>query len=114
MECEAAGQAYRADDAELLLVGYGICSRLARTAVDRARLAGKRVGLFRPMTLQPFPRRELLALAGRCRELLVVELSNGQLRDEVRLTCGERIPIRSLTRMGGNLVTVDAIVEKIG
>ena len=114
MECEAAGQAYRTEDAELLLVGYGICSRLARTAIDRARLAGRKVGLFRPMTLQPFPRRELQELAGRCRELLVVELSNGQLLDDVRLTCGDRLPIRSLTRVGGNLVTVDAIVEKIG
>jgi 2-oxoisovalerate ferredoxin oxidoreductase alpha subunit len=111
---EAAAETHATEDAQTVLVAYGICSRLARTAVERCRRAGKAVGLFRPKTLQPFPRVELARLAARCRELLVVELSNGQLLDDVRLTCGDRVPIRSLTRMGGNLVTVDAIIREIG
>jgi 2-oxoglutarate ferredoxin oxidoreductase subunit alpha len=77
------------DDAEIAVIAYGTPSRIAHWAVKRAREAGIKVGLFRPITLWPFPVLELRKLAARCRKLLVVEMSQGQMIEDVRLA---RIP----------------------
>ena len=114
-EIQAAGgecETFMADDAELLIVSYGVCARIARSAVTRCREAGLKVGLFRPQTLFPFPLsqfRELLEADSR--RLLVVELSNGQFRDDLRLALGG-VEIDLLARYGGNLMSVDEVVEK--
>jgi 2-oxoglutarate ferredoxin oxidoreductase subunit alpha len=77
------------DDAEIAVIAYGTPARIAHWAVKRAREAGIKVGLFRPITLWPFPVVALRKIAGRCRKLLVVEMSQGQLIEDVRLA---RIP----------------------
>lgn len=77
------------DDAEIGVIAYGTPARIAHSAVKEARAAGVKVGLFRPITLWPFPVLELRKLAARCRKLLVVEMSQGQLIEDVRLA---RIP----------------------
>ena len=77
------------DDAEIAVIAYGTPARIAHWAVKRAREAGVKVGLFRPITLWPFPAVALRKIAAHCRKLLVVEMSQGQLIEDVRLA---RIP----------------------
>ncbi len=89
------------DDADLVIVAYGTAARVARTAVGRARALGLRAGLFRPITLWPFPSDALRDLAGRVRGLLVVEMSAGQMVEDVRLAVEGRVPIAFTGRTGG-------------
>ena len=88
-------------DAELVVVAYGTAARVARTAVAQARGEGLRAGLFRPISLWPFPAAALAAVAGRARGVLVVELSAGQMIDDVRLAVEGRAPIAFTGRTGG-------------
>jgi 2-oxoglutarate ferredoxin oxidoreductase subunit alpha len=83
------------EDPELAIVAYGTAARVARTAVERAREAGMRVGLFRPISLWPFPSAALARLARTIRGLLVVELSAGQMVEDVRLAVVAACPCRS-------------------
>ncbi len=113
MQREARWETYRTEDADIVLTGYGISSRIARTAVDTLREGGIRAGLFRPITLYPFPASALReTVAGR--QTVVVELSCGQYRDDVALQLG--VPADSLTllnRMGGMLITADEVVAGV-
>ncbi len=110
---ETRWEEHRTEDAELLLVGYGISSRVARATVDEARKQGKKVGLFRPITLFPFPAQPLAKLASRVKGALVVELSYGQLTEDVRLAANGRIPVRLLSRAGGNIPTEEEVLAAI-
>jgi Pyruvate:ferredoxin oxidoreductase and related 2-oxoacid:ferredoxin oxidoreductases, alpha subunit len=98
---------------ELLVVGYGIVSRLLRSAVDEARRQGVKVGLFRPITLWPFPTDQLKLAAARAQRVLVVELSNGQMVEDVRLALNGSKPVEFYGRVGGNVPSVEELVEKI-
>jgi 2-oxoglutarate ferredoxin oxidoreductase subunit alpha len=89
------------DDAELVIVAYGTAARVARTAIARARAGGLRAGLFRPITLWPFPTEALRELADRTRAILVVELSAGQMVEDVRLAVEGRTPVGFHGRTGG-------------
>lgn len=100
-------------DADVLLVGYGIVSRVLRRAVALLRGQGIRVGLLRPLTLWPFPAAELRALAARVGTILVVELSAGQMVEDVRLAVAERCPVEFYGRMGGNVPTAEEVVEQV-
>jgi 2-oxoglutarate ferredoxin oxidoreductase subunit alpha len=100
-------------DARLAVVGYGTAARVARTAVDRARERGLTVGLFRPITLWPFPEAALGRLARTLRGVLVVELSSGQMLEDVRLAVEGRCPIAFHGRMGGMVPTPDGVVEAL-
>jgi 2-oxoisovalerate ferredoxin oxidoreductase alpha subunit len=110
---ETRWEEHRTDDAEILLVGYGISSRVARATVDEARNKGKKVGLFRPITLFPFPVQPLEQLASRVKGALVVELSYGQLMEDVRLAVNGRVPVRLLSRAGGNIPTEEEVMSAI-
>lgn len=109
---ETRSESYRTEDAEIVLTGYGSCARIARSAVDILRREGTRAGLFRPITLSPFPREELNR-AAKGRKVLVVEMSNGQYRDDVllHLDRGCDSPVALVNRMGGNLVKVDEVLS---
>jgi len=111
-ENEVLWDGYRLEDADVVLVSYGISSRIARSAVDRARKEGIRAGLFRPITLYPFPMGEIAKLADRGCKFISVEMSNGQMRDDIRLASGCR-PVELVCRYGGNLINIDEIMEKI-
>lgn len=118
MEEDALCETYLAEDAEVLLVAFGICSRIARTAAERLRKAGVKAGCFRPVTLSPFP-RAALADAARGRKVVAIELDAGQFADDVRLQlakagCGaEAAGVAMLHRMGGETVAVETVVESV-
>ncbi len=111
---EQDSESYRMDDADVALVAYGISARIAQGAVDAARAEGLKVGLFRPKTLFPFPQDALNAfVACGGKQLICVEMSNGQMRDDVKLAIECRCPVHLVNRLGGNLVTPEAILAKI-
>ena len=111
-ENEVLWDGYRLEDADVVLVSYGISSRIARSAVDSARKEGIRAGLFRPITLYPFPTEQIAKLADRGCKFISVEMSNGQMRDDIRLASGCR-PVELVCRYGGNLINIDEIMDKI-
>jgi pyruvate/2-oxoacid:ferredoxin oxidoreductase alpha subunit len=104
---------YRTNDAELVVIGYGIVSRLLKEAVDQARDRGLRVGLFRPITLWPFPSRELAVLTQWVETFLTVELSNGQLIEDVRLAVDGARPVEFYSRVGGMVPTSEELLKQI-
>ena len=101
------------EDAEIAIVAYGTAARVARTTVERAREHGLRVGIFRPITLWPFPSRQLAALAPRLRAILVVELSAGQLVEDVRLAVEGRTPVFFHGRTGGMMPTPGQVLDAV-
>jgi 2-oxoisovalerate ferredoxin oxidoreductase alpha subunit len=111
-ENEAAWEGYRLDDASVVLVSYGISSRIARSAVDAARKEGIKAGLFRPITLFPFPEKALRPLADRGCKFISVEMSDGQMREDIRLATGCR-QVELVSRYGGNLIGMDSVMSKI-
>ena len=111
-ENEVLWEGYKLEDAEVVLVSYGISSRIARSAVDAARKEGIKAGLFRPITLFPFPEKEIRQLADRGCKFISVEMSNGQMREDIRLASGCK-PVELVCRYGGNLINIDQIMEKI-
>ncbi len=112
-QTERRCEEYRTDDADVLVVGYGIVSRVLRSAVDEARKRGIKVGLFRPITLWPFPSNELAKTALHIEKLLVVELSNGQMVEDVRLAIEGKRPVEFYGRVGGNVPDVEELMAKI-
>jgi 2-oxoisovalerate ferredoxin oxidoreductase alpha subunit len=110
---EARYETYRVDDADTLLVGYGVVSRVLQSAVDLAREQGMKVGLFRPMTLWPFPKKELKALSTKMDRIHVVEMSFGQMVDDVRLAVECKVDVDFYGRYGGMVPTVEEILEKV-
>ena len=101
------------DDADVVVVGYGIVARVLRSAVELARERGIRAGLFRPITLWPFPERALRDLVGRVRSFLTVELSDGQMVEDVRLAVGGQRPVGFHGRQGGMVPTPEEIVDRL-
>ena len=112
-ECEVRWAGERLEDAEIAIVAYGTSARVARTAIERARESGLAAGLFRPITLWPFPSRALASLADRVRAILVVEMSAGQLVEDVRLAVGDRTPVHFHGRTGGIVPTPGEVVEAL-
>ena len=112
-QLETRCEEYRTEDASLILVGFGIVSRVLRSAVDEARKRGIKAGLFRPITLWPFPAKQLETAALRAEKVLVVELSNGQMLEDVRLTMNGQRPIEFYGRVGGNVPDVEELLSKI-
>ncbi len=100
----------RMDDAEYVLVAYGTAARVARSAIEKARARGIKAGLFRPITLWPFPSRELARVARHAHAILAVELSSGQMVEDVRLAVEGRCPVGFHGRMGGLVPTPDEVV----
>jgi len=107
---EPRAESWRTEDAEIVLVGYGIVARVLKAVVEQARACGLAVGLLRPITLYPFPSVELQRLSRRARMFLVVELSNGQLWEDVRLAVEGRKPVELYTRVGGNVPSAEEIL----
>ena len=105
-------ETYCSDDAELVLVGYGIISRLLHSAVDVLRKEGRKVGMLRPQTLFPLPEDALQSLAKTADSFLCVEMSNGQLVDDIKLAIECSKPVHLYTRMGGNVPSLDEITNK--
>lgn len=101
------------DDAEILLVGYGVTSRILSSVAEMARAEGIKAGLFRPQTLWPYPKKELAAAAKHVKNILVVELSNGQMVDDVRLIVGGDCPVHFYGRVGGAVPGAEEILAQV-
>jgi 2-oxoisovalerate ferredoxin oxidoreductase alpha subunit len=111
---EVEFEEFEMEDAEIILVAYGISSRIARSAVEQARKRGIKVGLFRPKTLFPFPEKALKKIAEeRECKFISVEMSNGQMMEDIILAIGCSRPVELINRMGGNLVDVENITNKV-
>ncbi len=114
---EARAERYRTHDADVLLIACNTPARMAKGAVEALRAQGVRAGLFRPVTLWPFPVRPLLPALEHARRIVVVEASAGQLEDEVRLALSHAgvapPPIESVRRLGGVLPSTEEIVDAV-
>jgi pyruvate/2-oxoacid:ferredoxin oxidoreductase alpha subunit len=110
---EPRHEIYLADDPEVLLVGYGITSRVLRSVVDMVRKDGLRAGLFRPVTVWPFPEEALRKAARRAQMVLVVEMSTGQLVEDVRLALDGRVDVEFYGRTGGNVPLADEVCKEL-
>lgn len=100
-------------DAEIVIVGYGVAARVARTAIGRAADAGLRAGLFRPISLWPFPSEALAAATAQARAVLVVELSAGQMIEDVRLAVEGRVPVYFHGRTGGMVPSPAGVLDAL-
>ncbi len=110
-EKEVKWEEIQTEDSEIIIIAYGISSRIAREAVEMARADGSRVGLLRPISLYPFPTKRIRQLAGKAYSMLVLELSSGQLIEDVRLAVNGITPVQILRRTGGMMPTAEDVVE---
>jgi 2-oxoglutarate ferredoxin oxidoreductase subunit alpha len=101
------------DDAEYIVVAYGASARISRKAVELAREQGIKAGLFRPVTLYPFPAKELKEAARNAKGLLSVEMNAGQMVEDIRLTVDCRIPVKHFGRFGGVIHAPGEVLEAI-
>lgn len=104
---------YHLDDAEVVVIGFGTAGRVALSAVRAARAEGLKVGLFRPISVSPFPYAPLDELAGRARAFLVVEMNMGQMLNDVQLAVKGRVPVEFYGRPGGMVPFPDEILDEI-
>lgn len=98
------------DDAEYLIVAFGSCARIGMKALEIAREQGLKVGLFRPITLWPFPTRQIERLSRQMKGILTLELNAGQMIEDVRLAVKKDIPINHAGRLGGIVPDPDEVV----
>jgi 2-oxoisovalerate ferredoxin oxidoreductase alpha subunit len=108
---ETRAEHWYTDDAEIVLVGYGIVGRILKAVVADARAVGIKVGLLRPITLYPFPTADFQRLAKRARSFVVVEMSNGQMLEDIRLALNGACPVEFLSRVGGNVPSHADVLE---
>jgi 2-oxoglutarate ferredoxin oxidoreductase subunit alpha len=110
---EARYELHQCDDADVVIVAYGTTSRIARSAIEKCRRLGMRVGLIRPITLYPFPAAAFEEVIARPRAFLVVEMSMGQMLDDVKIAVAGRRPISFYGRTGGIVPTPDEVVKQV-
>jgi len=112
-ETEVRFEEFQCDDAEYLYVAYGTSARVCQKAVELARNEGIRAGLLRPVTLFPFPVARINELAGKVRLILSVEMSAGQMVEDVMLSVAGKVPVYHYGRMGGMIPAPDEVVENL-
>ncbi|MBQ3252243.1 MAG: 3-methyl-2-oxobutanoate dehydrogenase subunit VorB [Oscillospiraceae bacterium] len=112
-ENEAMWEEYMMEDAEICVVAFGIASRVAKNAIVAARKEGIKVGLIRPITLWPFPKKPLAAAAEKVNSFISVELSMGQMIEDVRLATQCKKPVSLCNRCGGMIPSPDEVLETI-
>jgi pyruvate/2-oxoacid:ferredoxin oxidoreductase alpha subunit len=108
---EVRFEEYRTGDAEIVLMGYGITARILKAVVEQLRALGLRVGLLRPITLYPFPVEAVQRVALSAKLFGVVELSNGQMLDDVRLALNGARPVEFYGRFGGNVPSAEEVAR---
>jgi pyruvate/2-oxoacid:ferredoxin oxidoreductase alpha subunit len=109
-QLEARAEEWQTEGAEIVLVGYGIVGRILKAVTAEARAGGINVGVLRPITLYPFPKLSFQRLAERARVFVVVEMSNGQLVEDVRLALNGIRPVEFLGRSGGNVPSHEEVL----
>jgi 2-oxoglutarate ferredoxin oxidoreductase subunit alpha len=106
-------EATNCDDAEIVVVAYGSASRVVQSAMNMAREEGLKVGMFRPITVSPFPKEAINAACKSAKKVLVVEMSLGQMIDDVKMALEFKLPIDFYGRQGGFVPGPQEILEKI-
>jgi len=112
---ETRWETWKVDDADVVLVGYGIVARVLRAGAEAARRRGLRVGLLRPITLFPFPKQSFEAVSRHCKKFLDIELSTGQMIEDVRLSVARDAEVSFYGRPpgAGSLPTPEELFEQI-
>ncbi|MCF8222008.1 MAG: 3-methyl-2-oxobutanoate dehydrogenase subunit VorB [Bacteroidales bacterium] len=112
-EKEVRYEEFQCDDAEYLLVAYGTSARVCQKAIQLAREEGIKAGLLRPITLFPFPTKEIRRMADQVKGMLSVEMSAGQMVEDVRLAVNGKVPVEHFGRMGGIVTNAEEVVESL-
>ncbi len=112
-ENEALAEEYMTEDADIIIAAFGIAARVSRNAVNEARANGIKAGLIRPITLWPFPEKVFKNAAGHAKEIISVELSMGQMIEDVRLATECKVPVSLCCRVGGMIPTPDQVYQAI-
>lgn len=112
-ESEGRVQTFHTKDSDIIVAAYGSVARIAKAAVEMARSKGQKAGLIRPITLWPFPEGTIADACSRTKRFLVVEMSAGQMVEDVRLAVGGRAEVDFYGRMGGGIPTEDEILQRI-
>jgi 2-oxoglutarate/2-oxoacid ferredoxin oxidoreductase subunit alpha len=112
-EKEVRYEEFQCEDAEYLLIAYGTSARVCQKSVQIAREQGIKVGLLRPVTLFPFPTKRINELADQVKGMLSVEMSAGQMVEDVLLSVNGKVPVRHFGRMGGIVTTPEEVVENL-
>ena len=110
---EVKYEEFMTDDADIVIVAFGITARICKSAILVAREAGIKVGLLRPITLWPFPKTQIAALAEKTKAFISVEMSMGQMVDDVRLAVNGRCPVHFYGRTGGIIPSVEEVTAEI-
>jgi 2-oxoglutarate ferredoxin oxidoreductase subunit alpha len=110
---EVRAQTFNTKDADVVLVAYGSIARMAKAAMDDARAKGLKVGMIRPITLWPFPEQIIQEAAARAKKFLVVEMSAGQMVEDVRLAVNGKSEVHFHGRMGGGIPSEEEILSRI-
>ncbi|MBE6540999.1 MAG: 3-methyl-2-oxobutanoate dehydrogenase subunit VorB [Ruminococcaceae bacterium] len=110
---EVKYEEYMTDDADIVIVAFGITARICKSAVAEARRAGIKAGLLRPITLWPFPKAAISEVADHAKVLLSVEMSMGQMVDDVRLAVNGKRPVHFFGRTGGVIPSVEEVTAQI-
>ena len=112
-ETEVMYEEYMMEDAEICIAAFGIASRVAKNAINEARKQGIKVGLIRPITLWPFPVAPYKKAASQVKEIISVELSMGQMIEDVKLACECKVPVTLCSRTGGMIPSPELVLEAI-
>ncbi len=112
-ENEVRYESYLTEDADIIVVAFGIAARVSKNAVAAARKAGIKAGLLRPVTVWPFPKKELEKLSHTAKGFLSVELNMGQMIEDIRLSVRDRRPVRLVNRAGGMIPSPDEVLAAI-
>jgi len=112
-ENETMYEEYMMDDAEICIAAFGIAARVAKNAINEARNQGIKVGLIRPITLWPFPNEPFKKAADKVKEIISVELSMGQMIDDIRLASECKVPVTLCNRVGGMIPSPEQVLEAI-
>ena len=112
-ENEVRVEEYMTDDAEYVIASYGTTARIAKTAIAKLRAEGIKVGLIRPITLWPFPSKNFEEISKKVKGILSVEMSMGQMVEDVRLAVNGKCPVEFFGRTGGVVPTPDEIVNAL-
>ncbi len=112
-ENEVMYEEYMMDDAEICIVAFGVAARVSQNAIDKARANGIKVGMIRPITLWPFPKKVLCDAADKVKAFISVELSMGQMIEDIELATRCKKPVSLCSRVGGMIPTTDDVMKSI-
>lgn len=112
-ENEVRYEEINCDDAEYLIVAFGSCARIAQKAMDDARAQGIKVGLLRPITLWPFPSKQIAERAKQVKGILSVEINAGQMVEDIKLAVNCSVPVQHFGRLGGIVPDPDEVVNAL-